>query len=288
MNGLDLIKIIAVLLAAPLAGGFLTGLDRKLSAKMQGRVGPPLVQPFYDVIKLFGKERIAVNSLQDIFPLGMFAFFAAALIMLFFARDLLMLMFVMAFGDISLIMGAMSVRSPYSKIGANREIIQMMATEPVLLLTAVGVYQTTGSFLISGIPSLGRPLLFTLPLLFIALLVSLTIKLRKSPFDFSSSHHGHQELIAGINQEFSGPQLAVIEIAHWMELILLLGVVGLFFMRPLWAGVMLALLTYFAEILLDNISARTSWQWMLRVAGILGFGLAVVNIAALYLRPFFG
>lgn len=288
MTGLTILKIVIILVAAPLAGGFLTGLDRKISAHMQGRMGPPVVQPFYDVIKLFGKERIAVNSMQDVYALGLLLFSAAALVMLFLGRDILMMMFVMAFGDISLILGAMSVRSPYSKIGANREIIQMMATEPVLLLTAVGVYLTTGSFLISGIPSLNRPLLASLPLLFVALLVALTVKLRKSPFDFSSSQHAHQELIQGVNQEFSGAQLAVIEIAHWVELILLLGVVSLFYMRPWWAGILLALAAYFAEILLDNISARTSWRWMLKIAGAFGLGLAVLNLAILYLRPLFG
>ncbi len=84
--------------------------------------------------------------------------------MLVLKQDLLMLMFILAFSGVSLIMGAMSVRSPYSKIGAQREIMQMMAYEPVLLLMVVGVYKVTGSFMISDVFNHSQPLLFSLPL----------------------------------------------------------------------------------------------------------------------------
>ena len=47
-----IIRVIAYLVCAPLVGGFLAGLDRKISARMQGRVGPPVLHPFYDVLKL--------------------------------------------------------------------------------------------------------------------------------------------------------------------------------------------------------------------------------------------
>ena len=57
----------------------------------------------------------------------------------------------------------------------------------------------------------------------------LTIKLRKSPFDLSTSHHAHQELVKGVTTEFSGMTLAFVEIAHWFENVLLLGIVYLFF-----------------------------------------------------------
>ena len=275
---------VLVLILGTLLGGLLTGFDRKLTARMQGRQGPPILQPFYDVIKLFGKERKVVNRVQDVYCIASLLFIAAALVMLFLGSDLLMLIFVLAFGNVALIMGAMSVRSPYSRIGAQREILQLMAAEPVIILTAVGVYLKNGSFLISKIMTESTPLLFVLPLQFIALIIVLTIKLRKSPFDYSTSHHGHQELMKGLTIEFSGPQLAIIELSHWLELVLLLGVVCLFFAVPLWAGVILALGAFFFEILLDNVSARTTWRWMLKVAGGLGLGLSIANIAWLYLR----
>ena len=56
------IGIIAFAIAGPIIGCFLAGLDRIISARMQGRVGPPLLQPYYDVRKLFSKENASVNT----------------------------------------------------------------------------------------------------------------------------------------------------------------------------------------------------------------------------------
>ncbi len=279
----NLIIAVIAIIAAPIVGGLLTGIDRKITARMQNRFGPPLLQPFYDFFKLLGKQGIAVNQTQMVYVMGHLFFAIGALVMLVLKQDLLMLMFILAFSAVSLIMGAMSVRSPYSKIGAQREIMQMMAYEPVLLLMVVGVYKTTGSFMISEIFNQEKPLLYSLPLVFLAFLYVLTIKLRKSPFDFSTSHHGHQELIKGLTTEFSGTQLALIELTHWIDLVLLMGLITLFFAQPIWVGILIALASYFCEIVIDNISARVTWQWMVKVTWVAGIGAALVNIVWMYL-----
>jgi ech hydrogenase subunit B len=275
---------LVILVGSLFLGGLLSGLDRKITAHMQGRKGPPVIQPFYDVIKLLGKERFAINGMQDVYAAGFVVFMAAADIMFYLGSDLLILVFVMAFASVSLIMGAMSARSPMSRIGGQREIIQLMVAEPVILLTAVGIYLTTGSFLVSKAAAASVPLIVSMPLSFVAMLVVLTVKLRKSPFDFSTSHHGHQELVKGLTMEYSGLQLAAIEVGEWFETVLLLGIVGLFFAQPLWAAVILAAAAFVLEIIVDNMSARTTWSWMLKFVGIMGFGLSTVNLICLYLR----
>ena len=277
-----LIAVIAII-AAPIIGGLLTGIDRRITARMQNRQGPPILQPFYDFFKLIGKQDIAVNQTQMVYVLGHLLFAIGALVMLVLQQDLLMIMFILAFSGIALIMGASSIRSPYSKIGAQREIMSMMAYEPVLLLMVVGVYKATGSFMISGIFEHEKPLLFSLPLVFLSFLFILTIKLRKSPFDFATSHHGHQELIKGLTTEFSGTQLALIELTHWIDLVLFMGLISLFFAQPIWIGILIALVCYFIEILVDNISARMTWQWMVKTTWVAGIGIALVNIIWMYL-----
>ncbi len=281
---LTVVTILATLIAAPILGGLLSGLDRIISARMQNRFGPPLFQPFYDFFKLFGKERITVNQTQMVYVLGNLIFMVTALVMLVLKQDLLMLIFILAFSNISLIIGATSVRSPYSKIGAQREIIQMLAYEPVLLLMVVGIYLITKSFMIQSIFDYSKPLLYSLPLVFFAFLYVLTIKLRKSPFDFSTSHHGHQELVKGLTTEFSGPQLAIIELTHWYELVLLMGLITLFFAQPLWVGILIALGSYFLELVIDNISARMTWRWMIKATWLVGIGAALTNIIWLYMK----
>lgn len=277
-----LLAVIAII-AAPIIGGLLTGIDRKITARMQNRQGPPILQPFYDFFKLIGKQDIAVNQTQMVYVLGHLLFAISALVMLVLQQDLLMIMFILAFSGIALILGASSIRSPYSKIGAQREIMSMMAYEPVLLLMVVGVYKATGSFMISGIFEHEKPLLFSLPLVFLSFLFILTIKLRKSPFDFATSHHGHQELIKGLTTEFSGTQLALIELTDWIDLVLFMGLISLFFAQPLWVGILIALVCYFIEILVDNVSARMTWQWMVKTTWVAGIGVALVNIIWMYL-----
>lgn len=285
---MDLLKTIIIILitvaAAPIVGGLLTGIDRRITARMQNRFGPPILQPFYDFFKLMGKERITVNQTQMVYVFGNLIFAVAALIMLTLKQDLLMLIFILTFSTISLIIGAMSVRSPYSKIGAQREIIQMLAYEPVLLLMVVGIYLTTKSFMIESIFTYSKPLLYTLPLIFLSFLYVLTIKLRKSPFDFSTSHHGHQELVKGLTTEFSGPQLAIIELTHWFDVVLLLGLIALFFAKPLWVGILIALGSYVLELVIDNISARMTWRWMLKATWLIGIGAALTNVIWLYMK----
>ena len=275
------------IIIAPLLGGLIAGIDRVITARFQQRQGPSVFQPYWDVLKLIGKERFGVNSFQMLYVLVSFAFAIGALLMLILQQDILMLVFVLAFSTVSLIVGAMCVRSPYSKIGAMREIIQIMAYEPVIILMAIGMYMITGSFSIENIINYqiaNGPMFYELPLVFISFIFVLTIKLRKSPFDFSMSHHGHQELIKGLTTEFSGLQLAIIEITHWIENVLYLGLILLFFGNNLYLGACVAFVCYFLEIIIDNISARTTWPWMLKVSYSFGLGLALTNIIWLYLK----
>jgi ech hydrogenase subunit B len=141
----------------------------------------------------------------------------------------------------------------------------------------------TKSFYVHEIASHGTLLVLALPGIFLGFLYTLEIKFRKSPFDLSSSHHAHQELVRGITTEFSGRTLAMIEIAHWYENVFLLGWVYLFFASSPVLGVLMSLLVFVLVILVDNVFARLKWQTAIRsawiVAAVLGFG----NILALSL-----
>ncbi len=259
-------------------GGLLAGFDRILTARMQSRKGPPILQAFYDVLKLFGKRNIVVNKFQT-FCVACFLVFIILTGAIFFAGgDLLLVIFALTVASIFLVLGAYSVRSPYSTIGAERELLQMMAYEPALLITALGMYWVTKSFHVRDIFSYSHPLIVYLPGIFLSLLFILTIKFRKSPFDLSTSHHGHQELVKGLTTEFSGPSLAMIEIAHWYENILLLGIVYLFFAFNPIIAVAATIVTYIIEVLIDNIFARLTWQYTITSSWIVTGLTAVTNL----------
>ena len=277
--------VIAYLIFAPLVGGILAGLDRIVSARMQGRVGPPLLQPFYDVLKLMEKEPLTVNKVQDFYVMCFLIFIVITGGFFFAGGDLLLVIFSLTLASVFLIVAAFSSNSPYAQVGAERELLQIMAYEPMVLMTAVGFYMFTGSFRVSDILTFGQmPLLYLIGI-FIGYMFILTIKFRKSPFDLSMSHHAHQELVKGLTTEFSGKTLAMIEVAHWYENIFLLGFVFLFFVNgtplSIAIGVVVCLAAYFLEVLIDNSYARMKWQFALKSSWVIAITAGFINLVVL-------
>lgn len=270
---------------APVLGCLLAGVDRKVSARMQGRVGPPLLQPYYDVRKLLGKKRAALNSSEGVLVGAALLFAVAAGGVFFSGGDVLLSIFAIALSGLLFIMAAYASRSPYAEVGAARECLQVLAYEPMLILMAVTFYLVTGSFNVSDAFALDVPAVaFAWPVL-LGLLFVLTIKLRKSPFDLSMSHHAHQEIVRGVTTEMSGRTLALVEVMHWCESVLFLGWVGLFFLwgnpASVAVAVLAALVTYVLEIAIDNNAARVKWQAMVVGAWAVALVLGGANIAAL-------
>ncbi|MBR1875621.1 MAG: NADH-quinone oxidoreductase subunit H [Lachnospiraceae bacterium] len=284
MNNGVIYAILYVLLA-PLIGGLLEGIDRKISARMQRRVGPPLLQPFYDVIKLFNKETISVDSAQTFLLLTYFVLMVVTGVMFFSGSDILMCFFVLSTAATFLYFAGVITSSPYSSIGAQRELIQMMAYEPAVLLTCVGFYLAAGSFNVREIAGTDISYILFLPGFFIAFVFILTIKMRKSPFDTSTSHHMHQELVKGITTEMGSKNLALFQITEWYENVFLMGVICLFIVNSSWisliVSVIVFLIVYFVEILIDNTNARMKWADMLTITWIVTFFSAGVNLVVL-------
>ena len=282
---LGFVFMIAYILLAPFIGGFLEGLDRKISARMQRRVGPPVLQPFYDVKKLLNKQTISVMTAQTFLLLTYMVLMILTGAMFFYGTDILMCFFVMSTGATFLYFASVVTSSPYSSIGAQRELIQMMAYEPAVLLTCVGFYLAAGTFNVSEIAAHDISYILFLPGFFVAFVFILTIKMRKSPFDVSTSHHAHQELIKGITTEMGSKNLAIFQITEWYENVFLMGVVGLFFINSnpysIIGAIAAILVVYFLEVLIDNSSARMKWADMLRISWIVTLFSAGVNLIIL-------
>ena len=271
-----LILLIVYFLLAPFLGGLLSGLDRKITSRLQGRIGPPLLQPFFDVLKLLDKESLVVRRSQNFYVVFFLVLIVFTGALFFTGGDILLVIFALALAGIFFVLSGYKASSPYSFVGANRELLQIISYEPAVIFSAIGMYMVVKSFYIADIVSYAKPLVVLLPGLFLSFVYILAIKLRKSPFDLSTSHHGHQEIVKGITTEFSGRTLALIEIAHWYELVLVMGFIYLFFAYNPFVGLVACLVTFFLVILVDNVSARAKWQFTLAsswaVALLLGFG----------------
>ncbi len=273
---------VVFVLVAPVIGGLVAGIDRKVTAHMQGRVGPSVLQPFYDVGKLFEKENAVVNETQIFYVICYVIFMAFTGALFFAGGDLLLVIFALTLSQVFLALGAFAAYSPYSHVGAERELLQIMAYEPMVILTAVGMFVATGSFNVADIWVTSVPVVLVIPGIFLGFVYILTIKLRKSPFDISTSHHAHQEIVKGVTTEYSGPSLGLIEITHWYETVLLLGFLWLFFgWNPLLAVAAIIVL-YLLEILIDNINARLRWQFAVKSAWLVALIVGIINLAVLY------
>lgn len=282
------IGIILFILTGPLFGGFLDGLDRKISARMQGRIGPPLLQPFYDLRKLFNKQIISVVDKS------MSALLLTYLIMMvlsgaiFFAgNDILMSVFVLSTASTVLYFAAVITSSPYSTFASSREMIQIMAYEPAVLLACVGFYLATGSFRVSEIASAKTIMITHTPGFFLAFVFILLIKLRKSPFDVSTGHHAHQELVQGITTEMGSRNLAIFHIAEWYEEAYLFGFLSLFTINgnpwSIPVTIVMDFIVFFIMVLIDNTSARVKMGNMFRTAWLVTIMCAGINLLVLIL-----
>ena len=273
---------VAAIIFAPIVGAIIAGLDRKLSARMQSRLGPPLLQPFYDTIKLFSKEPIALHRQQIMYAVLHLVFMILTIVMLILGQDLLMILLVHAFSTICLIIGAMSVRSPYSWIGSQRKILQMMAYEPVLLVLILAINLKNNSFMASEVMAGDQPLLITMPLLFLAFVCVVAIELEKSPFDVAGSHHAHQEIVKGITLEYSGPFLGILEISHFYEIAMFFGLIMCFWHTNVLVAFALETIVFVFLIVLDNAFSRLTSGWMVRYMWTVPLTLSLANLIWLW------
>ncbi|HSG87199.1 MAG TPA: NADH-quinone oxidoreductase subunit H [Candidatus Limnocylindrales bacterium] len=265
-------------LVAPLGVGLLLGVDRRMTAAMQLRVGPPLLQPLYDLTKLVAKRSPAADRLSAGLVAGQAILAAGAFAMVLGGGDILVAALVLGVARVLFILAAGAVDSPYAQLGVGREVVLLVAAEPLLIMTVVAYGVAAGSFASSDVAS-HEGLVLGLPTLGVTLGVLLAIALRKSPFDLATSHHAHQELVKGSTTEMAGPWLALAELGHWYEAAMVLALVALASVgAPLIAAGLVAL-SYVVAVVLDNTVPRATWRAAIGIAWGVGGTAAVVALA---------
>ncbi len=261
-------------LLAPIFATLLYGFERVLKAKMQRRVGPPMLQPFYDMFKLADKRVFIVHSFHAWLGVLHFLLLWLSIGAIMYGVHLLFVIFMHLFALITLVIAGFSVRSVFSHVGANRELIALVVYEPILILIAVSFFLSLGSFEISQILS-SDPLIYSMPLGFLALLMIIPIKLKKSPFD---SVEAHQEIVGGVEIEYSGLFYEFIYGAKVLEYVFIYAFVFLFGGNNYLLGAILVALSFLVINLVDNSTARVKYQDMSRIVLIGATLLATLNI----------
>lgn len=268
--------VVATLLA-PIVVGLLLGVDRRVTAAMQLRAGPPLLQPFYDLTKLLAKASPATDRVAAALLVAHVVLAAGAVGLVLSGGDLLAAVLVLGAAQVLFILAAGAIESPYAQLGASREVVVLVATEPLLILVVVAYSIAAGTFSTARIAA-GPTLLLAAPTLGLTLGVLLAAALRKSPFDLATAHHAHQELVKGSTTEMAGRWLALAELGHWYEVALVLILIWLAAIRlPILAALLVGA-TYAVAIVADNTVPRATWRSALSVAWGLGGSAALVAL----------
>jgi ech hydrogenase subunit B len=142
---------IILIIIAPIIGGLIYGFERVVRARMQNRQGPPVLQPFYDMYKLLGKQAFIINPYHSILGIMHFVTLWVVVAFVILGENLLYVVFLHLLSSIFIVLAGISVRSIFSHIGANRELLSIIAYEPILIMLAVGFFMLNGTFDIDAI-----------------------------------------------------------------------------------------------------------------------------------------
>lgn len=220
-----------LLFAIPFAWFFLW-VERKAVALMQGRIGPPFMQPFYDFIKLLGKSnpprRGIAGALMKVWPLLAVSSAAGAVALLpvlpnygGFQGDLIFLLALLEVPSFCIIAAGFSSRSIFGEIGSAREAVLSVSYNIVFLLAIVSIAASQHTFRLDALAALPASPLRWLGVA--AILVCLPAKLHLNPFSLPNAE---QEIYAGPMTEYAGPELAMWELAHGLEWVAATGLVA--------------------------------------------------------------
>lgn len=217
---------------------WLSGIDRKLVARMQRRVGPPILQPWYDYLKCCGKEtlipRKADKKLFLAMPvLGLAIVLTAAMFIpvgglqaISAGADTIVILYLLSFASVTLIVGASASGSPFAGVGLSREMVSMISYELPFVLVLLSVGRLAGEGTPLGITfSLQRiadwqaenGLLirhFAMIPAAIAMLFVIPCEVGAHPFDIDEAE---TEICEGVLAEYSGKPLAQFKMMHYIK-----------------------------------------------------------------------
>jgi formate hydrogenlyase subunit 4 len=232
-----LANVVVVLLVAP----FFQGVLRKITARIQSRQGPPIMQPYYDTFKLLGKEDIESGESPVMQRFATYLSLAsilavACLVPMGFgaplngAGDAIVVIYLLALSGICMLLAGLAAGSTYSLVGISREMMTMLTLEPLFAIAIVIGALHTQSFRLDTVFSGAIYQAAGLPIsgiiMLVVMIVSFQAFVARVPFDISEAE---TEIMEGPLIEYSGPKLAIFKYAQMAKLVVFSALfIGLF------------------------------------------------------------
>ena len=194
--------------------------------------------------------------------------------MIFFGGNILYIVFAHLLASIFYVASGFSVKSIFSQIGSNRKLLSIVSYEPILLINAVAIYLSFGTFEISEIlqsdTSFGN-LIFS----YFSLLLIVPAILKLSPFDAPKAH---QEIVGGVEVEFVGAFYEIVYASKFLEIIFIYTFIFILLGNSWIFGTLLVVFSFLIVSLVDNSTSRINANHMVKLLLSLGLGLATISI----------
>jgi len=234
-------QMLLVLLLSPLFTGFV----RKVKARLLRRRGPPLLQPYRDLVRLMRKEVVLAESASWLFrviPYIVFAstWVAASLVPTFrsgllfsWSADLIAIIALLGSARFFLALAGMDVGTAFGGIGSSREVMIASLAEPAMLMIVFTLALVAGSTQLSTMTaymaSTGVGLRVSLGLALIALIMVAMAENARIPIDNPATHLELTMVHEAMVLEYSGRHLALIDLSSELKLLLYVSVIGCLF-----------------------------------------------------------
>lgn len=292
-----------------LAGMLLCGIDRKLVAKMQKRVGPPILQPFYDFFKLCGKETIIpASASKTTFLMAPLVGLAALVVIQLFIpvfsfsafsgmADVIVILYLLLIPAMSIILGGAASGSPYAGVGLSREMVTIISCELPLVLVLLAVAKTVGSAMGTGLcfslsdiaayQAMNGSLITKLSMIpaAVAMLLIIPGETGNHPFDAAEAE---TEICEGLLAEYSGAPLGVFKLSHAIKMLTLTSLFVALFLGGLGTGIvaldgiilflLCVVLTAVSISFVHAITARLKIEQIFKFYWTLVTGLALISL----------
>lgn len=305
------ILIFPGLLFSSIFGLWLAGMDRKVIARMQRRVGPPVVQPFYDFFKLLGKETIVpAPAAKMTFLLAPYVGLVSLIVTVMFIpiagiqafsgmADTVVILYLLTIPALSIIFGGSASGSPFAGVGISRTMVSIIAYELPLILIILAVGKLTGvdgrvtfSFAdISQWQAANGPILFHPSMIpaAVAMLFVIPCEVGAQPFDAGEAE---TEICEGPLVEYSGTPLAVFKLSHAIKMFVMTALFTALFLGGISTGYLAAdvvivlvictVVTLLCMTLVHAITARLKIEHLFKFYWTAIAGLALVSLVLVW------
>ncbi len=306
MSAFGVPYFLAVFAVTAVVGLVTSWVDRKVTARVQARVGPPWFQPFADFVKLLGKETLVPEGSRQkgflvapLLALVGVSLGAAALVSggvlgkEGFIGDIVVVLYLLTIPSAALILGAASTGNPMASVGASREMKLILAYElPFLIVVLTAVYKAQAGFMIDKIvdyQAQNGAFIWSISgvIGFIVAILCIQGKLGLVPFD---APEAEQELMGGVLTEYSGVPLALFKLSKAMMLsVLTVFLAVIFFGGMQFKGIdiLWSILKYLVPVVLVVLIRNTNPRLRIDQIMKLFWGpLTVLALIALLLARF--